>query len=334
MQTSHCSSCNRHWKQAQLKRSKSRSASTKKDHRKEDRKNTNSKEVEGQESNTGKDEDVVFTTKLPWVVNSPQTRVTTVETNAAESKEEAAEVDPQMPSTPSVEEPDAGQVLQHLRALKKAWGSLPQDLEIKLQACEEKVKDRALTHGHLNRLGKISKQLKGLAAKLTTMDENWQTFSKKVQQKYELHRSMYHQSRQELVKAYMEKAQELQETKEEIQLASTNLTQQFSLTQPPVGDPVEEAGHVILEAMQQDAQLSLEQMESMYPTPPEDEEMSEVQEIFAEAQEAPAEARAQGKKDALKPFSRAVTASPTKVANLHLKQKDGEKEKAKTKTTA
>ena len=85
-----------------------------------------------------------------------------------------------------------------------------------------------------------------------------QTFSKKVQQKYEQHREMYHQSRQELVKSYVEKSQELQMAKQEIQQASHQLTQQFELDQPPTGSQMEEAGLGIAEAMEQDAQMALD----------------------------------------------------------------------------
>ena len=203
-------------------------------------------------------------------------------------------------------------------------------MEVRLQACEEKVKDRALTHGHLNKLGKISKQLKGIATKLTAMDENWQTFSKKVQQKYEQHRNMYHRSRQELVQAYMTKTQELEMAKQEIQQASHQLSQQVSLVQPPIMTPGEDTNEHILEAMQQDAMLTAAEMDGMYPNPAQFQDMEGVQEIFDDAPDPQGEVKAQPKKDALKPFSRAVASSPTKVANFHLKPKDNDKEKAKS----
>ena len=331
----HCKGCNRHWRQADHAsnpRAASRKTRRSQSVRRPTKREVNSKDAENSEKNKEKEDEMVFTSKLPWVVNSPQTRVALVEDSVTEEKEAAAPTEPQMPSPPTIEEPDVNQVLQHLKALKQALGSLPQEMEIKLQACEEKIKDRALTHGHLNKLGKISKQLKGIAAKLTVMDENWQTFSKKVHQKYEQHRNMYHQSRHELVKSYMEKSQELQMAKEEIQAASHQLTQQYALDQPPTGVVTEEKD-AITQAMEQDAQMSLEAMEAMYPSPFQAQDM-EVQEMFGEAQDGVDQPKAQPRKDALKPFSRAVTTSPSKVANLHLKPKENEKEKSRAKATS
>ena len=192
----HCKGCNRHWRQADYvsnPKTANGRATRSQSKRRHSRQESNSKDVENPEKNKSKEEEMVFTSKLPWVVNSPQTRVTTVEIPAAEATETAASTEPQMPASPNVEE-DINQVLQHLRGLKQALGSLPRELEEKLQTYEERIKDRALTHGHLNRLGKITKQLKGIATRLTAMDEGWISFSKRVKDKYEHHKVLYHQS--------------------------------------------------------------------------------------------------------------------------------------------
>ena len=129
----HCKGCSRHWRQADQAsnpRAASRKAKRSQSVRRSQRRESNSKDVENSEKTEDHREEMV-TDKLPWVVNSPQTRAT-VETSGPESKE-AAITEPQMPSTPS-EEPDVNQV-QHLRALKvevmQAWGSLPQEMEVK-----------------------------------------------------------------------------------------------------------------------------------------------------------------------------------------------------------
>lgn len=270
---------------------------------------------------------MVFTSRLPWVVNSPQTRVTTVELPAAEATETAASTEPQMPASPNVEE-DINQVLQHLRGLKQALGSRPRELEEKLQTYEERVKDRALTHGHLNRLGKITKQLKGIATRLTAMDEGWISFSKRVKDKYEHHKVLYRQSREELLRAYIEKSQELQAAKEQIQHASHQLSVDVSLTQPPVVPPTDAVEDALKETMEED-QMTVEEMDLMYPSNIQLEAMDGMEEIFEDGPRSTDPPKQSAKKDALRPFSRVVAHSPSKVAQLHLKQKEADKEKNK-----
>ena len=278
----HCKGCNRHWRQADYAsnpRTASRKPKRSQSAKRHGRQETNSKDAENKKKSEG-EEETVFTNKLPWVVSSPQPKAPSVEAAASQVQETPPTTESQMPSSPVIEEPDVNQVLQHLRALKQAWGSLPSEMEVRLQACEEKVKDRALTHGHLNKMGKLNKQLKGIATKLTAMDENWMSFSKKVQQKFEQHRDMYHKSRQELVQSYMEKAQELQMAKQEIQQASSQLSVETSLNQPPILTPTVTAGEALQGAIEQDAMMTLEEMDSMYPPSVQLEAMDGMDEIF------------------------------------------------------
>ena len=326
----HCKGCNRHWRQADFasnQKTGNGRATRSQSKRRHSRQESNSKDVENSEKNKNKEEEMVFTSKLPWVVNSPQTRVTTVEIPAAEATETAASTEPQMPASPNVEE-DINQVLQHLRGLKQALGSLPRELEEKLQTYEERVKDRALTHGHLNRLGKITKQLKGIATRLTAMDEGWISFSKRVKDKYEHHKVLYHQSREELLRAYIEKSQELQAAKEQIQHASHQLSVDVSLNQPPVVPPTDAVENSFTESMEED-QMTVEEMNLMYPSNIQLEAMDGMEEIFEDGPRSPDPPKQSIRKDALRPFSRGVAHSPSKVAQLHLKQKEADKEKSK-----
>ena len=232
---------------------------------------------------------------------------------------------PPEPKTPSVQsgEEDITKLHQHLKALKTALGSLPDELEQKLVQCEEKVREKALSHGHLNRLGKLNKQMKTIMSKLQTMDEGWQQFAKKVMEKFEEHRQMYHTSRENLMKEYLSKAQELQAAKEEVQLASQHLFAE----QPaiPVVAQMDDATALMEQALQDDELFQQASFDGYFESIEtiEDEE----DELMTE-KPAPKTPH----RDPRQPFGRKTGASPTKVANLHLKPKESEKPKSPVPT--
>ena len=243
VQTSHCSGCNRHWKQAQLKRSKSRSASQgRKKHQETDRKITNSnKEVT---------EEDIFP-KVPWVSTTPRSRLPAVEedqrSHQMELRSGAAPKDADLPPSPTLPPPPSSsgqaeesestiQIQPQLEALKKTvMGKkhVSQDLRNAIAVLEKEAGTTAppLTHGQLNQMTKIQKQIRSLKGKIESMDGEWAKFSKAVQEKYQKHQNMYMQQRTELVVQVQEKQQGLLKLNAEIQSSSQHLDGEDALLQ-------------------------------------------------------------------------------------------------------
>ena len=276
---------------------------------------------------TAAQEDAIFNTKLPWVVSSPHGRLQMADAKTPVEEANAAlpippESKPTSSSASTMGEEDLAKLHQHLKALKQALGSLPAELEQKLTMCEEKAREKALSHGHLNRLGKLTKQMKTLVGKIPSMDEGWQQFAQKVALKFEEHRKLYHASRENLMQEYMLKSQELQLAKEEVQLASQHLFAEQHV--PPTPNVTEETAMMMAQALQEDAQFDAAQFDDYQAEAgaevEDDELMTELDHSCTAA------------KSALRPFARRVIASPSKVANLHLKAKEMEKKGPPTPT--
>lgn len=268
-------------------------------------------------------EEDVFSSKLPWVTNSPHARAPPGEGRSSTLEENTAlPIPPDAKTAPApaqAGEEDVAKLHQHLKGLKAALGSLPAELEEKLVQCEDKLRERTLSHGHLNRLGKLNKQMKSLMVKIQSMDEGWQKFAQQVADKFEEHRKMYHSSRESLMKEYLVKAQELQQAKQEVQMASQHLFAEVPAVPPP--GTAEDTALMMQQALQEDAMFGEAQFDGYpdgeHPINLEDDELME------EATHAKSLT-----KSAVQPFARRVAASPTKVAQLHLKQKETEKGKA------
>lgn len=296
----HCSQCLRHWKQAQtVSRSKSRRERAKDSNRSKQMTQKPNSKSGAQDETEGVENEELFPSKLPWVNTSPQARMvarglaeqpqssTTEETTTAVAAADKVAV-PAEQSDP--------EVLTHLKALKKALGSLPDSLEEQLQSLEAKA-DKTVTHGQINKLGKLQKQLASLGTKISEMDHNWKVFTDKVMQKFATHQQMYQQCRQQLVADFLQKSQEIQAVKEQVQNASVAMFQAH-VTEPP--QPVEAVDvDALFEAAQEDAYMDMEQGE--------EEEDSEL------VQEKP--------RPPIGPFRKRLTpVSPTKVHTTHLKK--------------
>lgn len=218
--------------------------------------------------------------------------------------------EPTLPDPPCQE--DTLKTLEHLRGLKQALNVLPAELEQKLMELEEKhsSQETKLNHSHLNRMGKVQKQISGLSDKIVKLDADWQTFTTQVEERFRKHKALFLETRGELVKSRKAKVMELEQIKAEISRASQSLLS-ASLTGP--SDVIDLDDAELMASLQQ-AASPLEELDE-YPEL-EDEEM-----IAA----APAEG-----KPIVNAFQRRVAAgSPTKVAKEHLKLK----ETAKTKDT-
>lgn len=268
-------------------------------------------------------EEAIFSSRLPWVTNSPHARAPTGEGKSGTVEDATAlPIPPEAKSTPAppaAGEEDIAKLHQHLKGLKAALGALPAELEEKLVQCEDKLRERTLSHGHLNKLGKLNKQMKSLVAKIQSMDEGWQKFAQQVADKFEEHRKMYHSSRETLMQEYLVKAQELQQAKQEVHLASQHLFAE--VLEAPAPGASDETAKMMQQALQEDALFGEAQF---------DEYQDGTQLINLDDDELMADA-AHSKsltKSAVQPFARRVAASPSKVAQLHLKSKEPEKGKA------
>ena len=302
----HCKSCSRHWKQAQVvsqSRSKSRKAKKKSQGTSQPQDNSKNDGKEARDSGGGKNGEL-FDGNHPWVVSSPQAR-TMIPSASAEATAEDTE---KLPIPPEPKQPNALEaanpedVLTHLRGIKKAFGVLPEALEEQLQALEAQAKDRMLSHGHINRLGRLQKQLTTLSTRIEQMDKEWKDFAEKVIEKFGKHQEMYRQSRASLMEEFLKKSQEIQEAKQEVQQASMSLLNAQPPTPPPQVEVVDVAA-LMEEAVSQDAHM----------------DMDELEEGVEEAETRKKEL----KSTALAPFRpRHKPTSPTKVHAGHLKPKD------------
>ncbi len=142
-------------------------------------------------------------------------------------------------------------------------------------------------------------------------------------EKFEEHRQMYHTSRENLMKEYLSKAQELQAAKEEVQLASQHLfAEQLA---PPGVAPTEDVTGFMEQALQDDELFQQNPFDGYLATAEtiEDEE----DELMVEKPNPKTPIR-----DPRQPFGRKMGSSPSKVTNLHLKPKEVEKARSPTPT--
>ena len=221
-----------------------------------------------------------------------------------------------LPPEPTLLSPpqlDHSKLLEHLRGLQSAMGALPTELAQKLQELEEKAgMETKLSHGQLNKMGKIQRQITNVTEKITKLDQDWQAFVTQVEERFCKHRSLFQQTRAELIATRKSKLTELAMIKEEISRASQSL---LSATVEPEQDVLEVMDDQALLASLQQANQALETLEE-YP------DMEEDAEMIPEG------------KPVIQAFQRRVSAaSPTKVAKDHLKVKEnakGQKPEIKT----
>lgn len=308
-----CSKCGQHWSKVWHQRQRVRARSHSKP------------KPAPQEGKEGKqDEDLaIFSTRTPWVATTPNSRINTVTTTApspsavetAKTVEEGVALPPEpvLPPPPSV---DQTKLLEQLRGLRQSMGSLPDELEQKLRDLEAAngASEAKLSHGHLNKMVKVEKQVSGLSDKIRKLDQDWQTFVSQVDERFRKHKGMFLETRAQLVLARKQKIEELAAIKEEITRASQSLLSTASPAEVEVLDVEDQA---LMESLQQ-AAVPLAFMDE-YP----DMEMEE---------EDPTGPPSEGR-PTIAPFRRggSVT-SPSKVANVHLKQKTEKPTKTDGKT--
>ncbi len=224
MDITHCSTCGRHWRQAQLLRSKSKKSESRRE--KSARRSKTTEE--------GEEEQDLFA-KVPWVPSTPRTRVPIPGGTAVQDQVGTEEAQPPTttpPTTaPSVAIEDSGGVKEQIAMLRKAMATSPavsSEMQAALVLLEKEagvadIPDKPLTHAQLNGVAKAQKQIKALKGKIEHLDTEWEKFSKSVHERYIEHHGMYQQHRQEIFQQLKEKQKGLATLQKEIQQGSQRL---------------------------------------------------------------------------------------------------------------
>ena len=326
--STHCNHCNRHWKQAQYDPTKERAKSQSREKKRSKSRSASNMTTPRQGREQSKEETALqmFTEKTPWVATTPKTRM-----EVEPAGEEILQTDSTADST-------AGKTLteqqekykQQLLDLKQCRGSLPADLEKELQELLPAVQMPILTHKHLNLLSKLEKTVSAIYKKITEMDSQWQIFVAQANEKFNKHKSLYVQSRDQLLQDLREKNGELNRLKAEITAASEGLQPQV------LEDEIEQVPPEALASMMNQQHFKVEQMEPLGPCPyPLVEGVVDVDTEMEMLSAESAANEADTKRRPVGPFR--LGASPTKVQQHSLKdaQKEirrGKQDKAKEKS--
>lgn len=316
----YCATCQEHWGAVWVKRAQRSGSRTKP---KKDKKEKKEKEKTGKESEVNNEETdwQIFPANVPWVMTTPKSRL-----SLPKPSELSTDL-PDVPPAPSLQPPppsahtsyrtdqltgEEQQTMKHLRALRDLGESLPQPLQERLTALEEKEREQGsqkpLTHGHINKLHKLQNQVASQNARIQKLDSEWKDFLKLVQSRMEMHVGMYRSHREDLIATLASKKAELEEAKLQVSLACKSLVEGVPNHQEPTALPAE------------------------------DQEMSHLAQTFAQAAEVVElsfseeemeadmeEGKSQGERKvvkttkSMKPFIGA--GSPNRVANQALKQK-------------
>lgn len=272
----YCESCRGHWGSVWIRQDR-RSKSKQKKENKRDKKDREAKEAKEQSAKTdeGEMDWQIFPTKVPWVVSTPQARLSM-------PKSTEREVIADIPPPPTLQPPPSApaqapkpaasmlsqaeqQLVKHLRGIRELSNEeLPPQLLQQLQDLETKEKEqqiqKPLTHSHINRLHKLQSQANSQLARITNLDTEWKAFLEKVQQRIAVHVSMYRSCRASHVSNYHAKLQELEEAKQNVSTASRSLVEQSPApgTVPTAPDPDQQAF-----AIQQELQFTMASVEQI-----------------------------------------------------------------------
>ena len=218
--------------------------------------------------------------------------------------------------------------LEHLRALQSMEIELTGGLQQQLEDLEKREKihgtQSEVTHGHLNKLKRLKYQITAAAKKVQVLDGEWKQFVVTTSAKIQEHADLYQQSRQELMLRYKEKIAEREALKREVSAATETMLQakEEEIDALDDGSYAKQMGqmHTLLAtgSVNQPAgeavdQADLAEMEVQEISDSELGEGATVQEDEELLKECPVTG---------KPKTKFVGAtSPTRVANLTLKQK-------------
>eukprot|EP00438_Fugacium_kawagutii_P029175 Skav214794 [mRNA] locus=scaffold3850:79226:80533:+ [translate_table: standard] len=277
----------------------------------------------------------VFPTTVPWMPTTPQARLQHRQAEPSTTAEEAAHglpAQPVLPPPPQVASaPSEGltqgetTILEHLRALAKLGCEMPSEMQSRLQALEQKaaVAPRTLSHGHLNQLNRLQKQLATQLKKISDLDIEWRNFIQVVTCRIQDHAGWYQAYRAELVAQHEKKSKELESVKQMVTQASMTLVGNTPVaSSPPEARDTTADMLLVNQALSQASKVPVIHLEDE-PTDMEDmEEMEEEGDLpdgqTEEAGHGSGSVPHRARKVQVRPFA---TRSPTKVASTHLKTK-------------
>eukprot|EP00438_Fugacium_kawagutii_P023631 Skav205987 [mRNA] locus=scaffold442:1074405:1084446:- [translate_table: standard] len=215
-----CQKCNAHWSSVwqpskrRHRRSQSRpkaAKETKKDIKNND--GTSSSQVKAPEMTEWQ----VFPATAPWVTSTPTSRHTSYR----------PDLGPDLPTDALPPQP-----------LLPAPPGPPNDLAVHFQKLTEKEKEAAgqpvLSHGHINRLHKLTNQVQQSVKKIQKVDQEWMEFASAVMTHFKSHVQKYQAHRQELLEQHHSKVKALEEAKMALKVASSSLLEQDVLPLAPV----------------------------------------------------------------------------------------------------
>ena len=270
----------------------------------------------------------LFTERAPWVMTTPQTRVA--------RKTEGLEGDIGLPPPPQLPPPPAApvdmkaesfgeeetRVMKTLQELKSMGVALSLEQQQKLEELEVRSKEsqqqKALSHGHINRMDKAQNKLNAALLKIRNLDSEWKKFIQGTTVKVMNHAKLYQECRSQMCTLYLQRQEELNVIRKETQEASMSL--------------IREAGNVTDITDSIDVEQDIQKLQQIF----KEAAAGEVLEVLSDDEEmVPGEAMPDGnhqgvvKPGARKPQTFRGSPSPGKVANLNLKPKKetGEKDK-------
>lgn len=250
-----CRSCHQSWRkvwQPPKKRSASRQRSAGRQPKPEKKEKKEQKKPKGTEVDP--QDFALFPQKVPWIPTTPQARLTSRQIEqAGEGDKELLETPPAPVLPPPPEKPEANQALtaeetqalKYLKGLGELGVALPEVLQqqmAQLQA-REREPQQMLSHTHLNRLKKSQAQLQAVARKIAQVDADWKEFTQTVAARIQDHASWYRAHREDLVRQFNIKSDELTNIKAEVSVASQCLVGQINEPEAPAEacDPAADA---------------------------------------------------------------------------------------------
>ena len=318
-QTDYCQGCKYHWSQCWVSKSQRRSQS-----RKEKKAKAEAKSSGGQQAvETGEHANLeLFSSNPPWVMTTPQTRTSRIVDVTEDKQDLGLPPQPVLPAPPPTADSMVDQlseselkIMKSLQNVKDMGIELSDDQQQKLASLEARSKEappqKALTHGHINRMGKIKTKLQAAAAKLKNLDDEWTKFMKSTSAKVTYHAKLYQECRAQMMTVYNQRLEELNQITKEMQEASMTLLQETDRLDPLPEQPNVDEG---LQRLQQVmAETAAEAVAEQTLVISDDEEM--IQDTTTAGDKAP-----------VKRTNFRGSPSPGRVANLNLKVK-AEKEK-------
>ena len=319
-QQQYCRRCKYHWTEIEAWQPKKKRSQSRHHPRKE--KTPKQQVAKSQEADPDLELTQLLSGKAPWITTTPQSRVPKPVTGLDE--------EPGLPPQPLLPPPPPAphvvvkediteeelRVLKTLQDLSTMGVPMSEEQKQTMAALDSKrqqgVQTKELTHGHLNKLDKTKRQLKAMAGKIQVLDSEWAKFVQGITAKVANHAKMFVTCREQMVRAYQKKTQELHQAKQDAKVASDALLGKEDEMPvlpeaPKIDDQINSLQHAMAEVVPDTFAMEGSQIIS-------DDDMD--QELIRDG-----ETNKEGVKPApKKPAAFKGATSPTRVANQFLKK--------------